>query len=182
MPGSVEVVFETHSLTDDNEAGVATGWHPGRLSQAGRDQARLLGERRKDDGIVAIFTSDLARALETVRIAFRDVELPTLHDWRLRECNYGEMNGSALAAEPSNRAMHVDDPYPGGESWSEAIARVASFVPDLRRWTGQRVLVIGHAATRWGLDHYVDGTPIDQLVSAPFDWAPGWEYRVTLPR
>src|SRR5215216_1844081 len=142
---------------------MATGWNPGRLSSAGSEQARLLGERRRNDGIASIFTSDLARALDTVRIAFDDVAIPTFHDWRLRECNYGEMNGSALAAEPSNRAEHLVDPYPGGESWSEAIARVTSFVPDLRRWTGQRVLVIGHAATRWALDHDVDGTPIEQL-------------------
>jgi alpha-ribazole phosphatase/probable phosphoglycerate mutase len=178
VSGTVHVVFETHSLTEDNERGIATGWHPGRLSWAGSEQARLLGERRKSDGIAAIFTSDLARALDTVRIAFADVAIPTFHDWRLRECNYGEMNSSALAAEPSNRAEHIDDPYPGGESWSEAIARVLSFVPDLRRWSGDRVLLIGHAATRWALDHYVDGTPIDQLVFSPFDWKPGWHYEI----
>jgi hypothetical protein len=35
--------------------------------------------------------------------------------------------------------------------------------------------VIGHVATRWALDH-LRGVPLEQLVVAPFDWRPGWEY------
>jgi len=38
------VVFETHSITVDNERGVATGWLPGELSERGRDVARELGQ------------------------------------------------------------------------------------------------------------------------------------------
>jgi len=34
----IEIVFETHSTTEDNEAGRATGWLPGRLSEQGRVQ------------------------------------------------------------------------------------------------------------------------------------------------
>ena len=34
---TVEIIFETHSITVDNEAGIATGWLPGRLSAAGRE-------------------------------------------------------------------------------------------------------------------------------------------------
>ena len=40
---SVEVVFETHSLSVDNERGIATGWLPGRLSLDGRRLAAELG-------------------------------------------------------------------------------------------------------------------------------------------
>lgn len=31
---AVELVYETHSITTDNEAGIATGWLPRRLSMA----------------------------------------------------------------------------------------------------------------------------------------------------
>ena len=48
---SVSIVFETHSISTDNEAGIATGWLPGRLSESGRTAARELGARRRDDGI-----------------------------------------------------------------------------------------------------------------------------------
>jgi broad specificity phosphatase PhoE len=40
---AVQIVYETHSLTEDNEAGRATGWLPGRLSAAGRELAAELG-------------------------------------------------------------------------------------------------------------------------------------------
>ena len=175
----IDLVFETHSTTKDDENRIATGWNPGRLSPTGRGQARQLGERRRGDGLSLILTSDLARALETVAIAFGDVDVPVLHDWRLRECNYGLMNGT-----PVNELRHeeyIDAPYPSGESWREAIARVSGFLHGLGPWTGQRVLVVGHMATHWALDHIVHGTPIEALVSMPFSWQEGWEYRVRLP-
>ncbi|MEV0840359.1 histidine phosphatase family protein [Actinocatenispora sera] len=85
----VEIVFETHALTEDNERGIATGWLPGRLSDRGRSNAADLGRRRRDDGIAAVFTSDLRRAADTARIAFGDSDIPILADWRLRECDFG---------------------------------------------------------------------------------------------
>ena len=174
---SIQLVFETHATTTDNEAGRATGWLPGRLSEAGRGQARELGRRRANDGFDAIFTSDLGRALETVEIAFGGSGTPLLHDWRLRECDYGSQNGG-LAAE-LDRAAHVEMPYPSGESWEQAIARVARFLRDLEtRWADRRVLVIGHTATRRAFDHFIDGVPIEDLVVAPFSWQEGWRYQL----
>src|SRR5262249_58928768 len=102
----VAVVFETHSTSEDNEAGFATGWLGGRLSDAGREQAFLLGERRRRDGLDVVFTSDLNRAVETAQIAFGTSELRVLLGWRLRGCNYGRLNGMAgqpLAAGPRHR-------------------------------------------------------------------------------
>ena len=69
MTDVVRIVFETHSLTVDNERGIATGWFGGALSAQGRALARELGERRRDDRIDAVFSSDLARAVETAEIA-----------------------------------------------------------------------------------------------------------------
>jgi alpha-ribazole phosphatase/probable phosphoglycerate mutase len=172
---AVQIVFETHSTTEDNESGHATGWLPGRLSPDGREQARRLGERRRDDGIAAVFTSDLARAVETVTIAFGDAATPVLHDWRLRECDYGDLNG--MPRDRLDRAGHLDVPYPGGESWRQAVDRVSRFVLDVpMRWDGARVVVIGHTATRWALDHVLGGIALEDLVDADFAWQEGWEY------
>jgi broad specificity phosphatase PhoE len=41
---AIELVFEAHSTTTDNEQGHATGWLPGQLSELGRVQARQLGD------------------------------------------------------------------------------------------------------------------------------------------
>src|SRR6185437_11231716 len=94
---SIEIVFETHALSEDNERGIATGWLPGRLCERGRVNAAEMGRRRREDGIAAVFTSDLRRSVETAQIAFGDTGMPILHDWRLRESDFGTRNGSPAA-------------------------------------------------------------------------------------
>jgi broad specificity phosphatase PhoE len=178
----IEIVFETHSLSTDNERGIATGWLGGELSERGRELARELGARRRADGIAAVFTSDLTRAVETAEIALGDSGIPIYRDARLRECNYGDLNGLPGALVTAERAKHVDVSFPGGESYAESVERVRSFLYDLGRgWAGARVLVIGHTATRWALDHLLLDIPLDDLVEAPFEWQEGWEYVVGPP-
>ncbi len=176
---TIEVVFETHSISEDNERGVATGWLPGRLSADGRALARELGDRRRHDGLAAVFTSDLQRAVETASVAFAEVAVPVLHDWRLRECDYGDWNGRPAEQVHGRRRHYLDRPYPGGESWRQAVDRAGRFLGDLPlRWAGRRVLVIGHVATRWAFEHLIEQMPLEQLVAADFQWQAGWEYRV----
>jgi 2,3-bisphosphoglycerate-dependent phosphoglycerate mutase len=127
----IEIVFETHSTTEDNEAGRATGWLPGRLSEQGRAQARELGRRRALDGIAAVFCSDLRRAVQTAELAFDGPGVPLLRDWRLCECDYGELNGMPAVQMHAGRRDHLDVPYPGGESWRQAVPRGERFLGDL---------------------------------------------------
>ncbi|OLB65035.1 MAG: histidine phosphatase family protein [Actinobacteria bacterium 13_2_20CM_2_72_6] len=176
---AVQLVYETHSITVDNERGVATGWLPGQLSARGRELAAELGRRRRSDGISAVFVSDLTRALETAAIAFEGSGIPVYIDSRLRECDFGEWNGTPIAVLEPQRRNHLDVPWPGGESYRQAVGRTGAFLADLARdWDGRRVLVIAHAAQRRALQHIVDGIPLEDLVEAPFDWREGWEYRL----
>jgi broad specificity phosphatase PhoE len=174
---SVSIIFETHSLTEDNERGIATGWLPGKLSDRGRVLARELGDRRMHDRISAVFPSDLARAVETAVIAFGGTGVPILPDSRLRECDYGDLNGCPSADLRGTRAAHISVPYPDGQSFNDVIEDVDLFLAELAAaWDGKRVLIIGHTATRWALDKLILGVPLEQTVDAPFDWKPGWEY------
>ena len=175
----VELVYETHSTSVDNERGVATGWLPGRLSERGREQALALGDRRRDDGIAAVYASDLRRAAETAEIAFEGSGIPVRHDARLRECDYGELNGASVEQVTAVRRRHVDVPFPGGESYRQVVDRTQAFLDEvLARHGGERIVVIAHSANRWALDHLVNGTPLEALVDAPFVWQEGWIYRV----
>ncbi|HUZ13117.1 MAG TPA: histidine phosphatase family protein [Caulobacteraceae bacterium] len=177
----MHLTFETHSWSEDNDRGVATGWLPGRLSARGRDLAGELGERRRDAAVV--YVSDLGRAMETATIAFGEMGKPILADWRLRECDYGRLNGMpAIQLHPGRRA-HLDEPYPEGESWRAAIGRVDEFLNDLQgrlgaRWSHGRVLIIGHVATRWALDCRLAGRTLEDLVDADFAWREGWDYEL----
>jgi broad specificity phosphatase PhoE len=174
---SIEIIFENHSTSVDNEHGVASGWLDGCLSDKGKQQAKELGERRLTERIDAVFTSDLARAIETTTIAFGGSGVPIYLDKRLRECNYGALNGVPVTHLEAERSKHIDEPFPEGESYRDVVSRVQDFLNDLSRdWDGKRVVVIGHSATRWALDVLLSGKELLDIVSAPFAWQEGWRY------
>lgn len=174
---AVEIMYETHSLTTDNEAGFATGWLPGQLSETGRLLAGELGERHRDGQVAAVFVSDLARAVETATLAFGETAIPIHQDARLRECNYGALNGMPAAQHAAGRLRHIDEPYPAGQSYREVIDVTHDFLRDLSAsWDGQRVVVIAHSANKWALDCLLNGRAIEDLVDAPFNWQEGWRY------
>ena len=175
---ALQLVYETHSISVDNERGIATGWLPGELSERGRLLARELGERRRNDGIACVFTSDLRRAIETAELAFAGSDVEIRQDRRLRECDYGRLNGAAVDRLDPRRRF-VDVPYPDGESYRDCVERMRSFLGDVvREFDGRRVLVIAHSAQRWALQHLLEGVPLEELVDAPFEWQKGWEYVV----
>ena len=174
---AVAIVFETHSLTTDNEAGLATGWRDGQLSERGRALAAELGRRRRHGDLAAVFSSDLGRAVQTVELAFGGSDIPVRLDARLRECDYGAWSGMPVSWLERERAQRIRRPFPGGESYLQVVGRVAGFLEELAcDWEGARVLLVGHSATRWALDHLLAGTALADLVVAPFGWQEGWAY------
>jgi alpha-ribazole phosphatase/probable phosphoglycerate mutase len=123
-----------------------------------------------------VFASDLGRAVETAEIAFGVTGIPIRYDPRLRECDYGELNGMPRTEIEKERSRRIDTPYRDGESYRDVVERVRDFLDDLAsKHDGTRVVVIGHSATRWALDHLVTGTPLEDLVR-PFEWQEGWVY------
>jgi broad specificity phosphatase PhoE len=173
---AVQIVYETHSTSIDNERRIATGWLPGELSEEGLRQAGRLGERRRDDGIDAVLTSDLRRAVQTCEVAFRGTGLPITQDVRLRECDYGSLNG-APAKDLLPRARFVDTPFPGGQSYRDIVDQTRELLDDIAaRYDGGRILIVAHSANRWALQCLLDGARLEDLVDAPFDWQEGWEF------
>jgi broad specificity phosphatase PhoE len=169
----MKLIYETHATTVDNEAEVATGWLPGELSDRGRQEARELGSRWPEVDVV--FSSDLRRAVQTVELS--GLAAPHFQDWRLRECNYGVLNGAPRdALEP--RTERVRTSFPGGQSYDDVLELTRSFLADVRRWyDAQVVLVVAHSANRWALEHLVGSrAPMEQLVAEGVNWQPGWLY------
>jgi alpha-ribazole phosphatase/probable phosphoglycerate mutase len=68
----ITLIFESHSTTEDNEAGLAAGWLDTPLSERGKQQAKELSERFKGQSFDAIFCSDPQRSYKTAEIAFDD--------------------------------------------------------------------------------------------------------------
>lgn len=174
----IAIIFESHSTTTDNEAKLAAGWNNVPLSELGIEQAKQLGERYAGERFDAIFCSDLQRSYKTAEFAFGS-KYPIIQDERLRECNYGDLNGTPKAEIEAQRASRISTPFPNGESYQDTAKRMKSFLDDLAKdYTGKKVMIIGHRATQYGLEHWMKGVPLLEAVTAPWQWQPGWKYEL----
>lgn len=172
----ITIIFETHSTSLDNEAHLSSGHFDVALSPIGIRQVKELGERRKGEKFEAIFCSDLQRSFKTAEIAFGN-KFPIIKDKRLRECDYGELTRHPNDEVEPKRAEHIKVPFPNGESYEQTTERMKEFLEELKKnYGGKKVLIIGHAATRYGLENIIKGVPLEEAVTAPWSWQPGWEY------
>jgi len=175
----INIVFESHATSIDNEAGLASGWNDIDLSELGMTQSAELGVRYKDNLPDAVFCSDLQRSYKTAAIAFKGTFVPIVIDERLRECDYGSLTQAPKEEVEGNRAEHISQPFPGGESYEQAAERMKSFLIDLlRHYDGKRVMLVGSRATQYGLEHWVNDVPLLDITTAHWKWQPGWNYEL----
>lgn len=176
----MKITFLAHSITYDNEAELASGWNDVELSPEGIRRIPLWAVNFDLSKIDRVYTSDLQRAYKTAQIAFPEITSEKLlHDWRLRECDYGEMTRKSKpdVVDPA-RVDHIHEPFPGGESYDQAMERMGSFVDDLRGKPFKHVLIIGSRATHYGLDIHINGATIEDCLAHKFTWQPGWEFEL----
>lgn len=174
----VTIIFESHSTTFDNEAHLASGHNDAELSSLGIKQAKELGERRKVEHFDAIFCSDLQRSFKTAEIAYGN-RFPIIKDKRLRECNYGDLTRRPAKEIDAQKVLHLNKPFPNGESYEQTSERMKDFLKDLKKnYEGKKVMIIGHRATQYGLELWINGVDLKTLIITPFKWQPGWEYRI----
>jgi probable phosphoglycerate mutase len=134
------IYLARHGETDDNARGVVQGWVDTPLNDRGREQARMLADRVADLGIAAIWTSQLARALETAQIVGDAIGVEPRVDDRFAESRRGTWEGRALAeieaTEPGTWAAWkrggAQFRFPGGESLDEHQQRVMAALEEVR--------------------------------------------------
>ena len=174
----MKIYFAAHATTTDNEAKIASGWKDAELSEVGLKQAKELGEFFENIKIDLICTSDLKRAVDTVKIAFGE-NFPVIIDKRLRELNYGDFNGKPSEIVEPMKLQKIKEPFPNGESYEQAVSRVQDFYRELKKNHPDKiVLVVGHRATQYGLEILATGNTIEECLAAPFKWQPFWEYEI----
>jgi broad specificity phosphatase PhoE len=130
------------------------------LSELGHRQAAALGRwiagRARDEQPTVVWTSPYVRARQSAAIALQTagLELPTVVDERLREREFGVLDGltrrgiTAHFPEESERRSQIGKFYhrpPGGESWTDVLQRLRAVLDDIRTDAeGERVLLMGH--------------------------------------
>lgn len=173
------IIFETHATTLDNEAGLSSGHADAELSALGEEQSRELGRRYNREAIDAVLCSDLKRSYGTAAIAFADRDVPIITDQRLREIDYGHYTRHPTNFVEALGHRYVTRPFPNGESYEEVVRRVRDLLGELnRRYAAGRVLLIGHRAVQYALEHLVNDVPLPEAISASWQWQPGWRYEL----
>ena len=148
------------------------------LNATGRWQAECVARALADEGIDAIYTSDLQRAFDTAQAISRVVGVPVVSDRRLRERAFGHFETLTHAdiesrwPEPARRWRQRDPDFApdGGESLREFHARcVAAVSQRAAAHPGQTIAIVAHGGVMDCL--YRAATRLD--LQAPRSWPLG---------
>lgn len=139
-----------------------------RLTELGREQARIVARRLRNYPIRAIYSSDLLRAFETAEIiGWALGVMPIVAEPALRESDIGAWTGLTWGEITVRYPDEVAAMYAGqevrrggGETYGELQARLAAAAEAIvTRNPGQTVLVVSHgAALRSLVAHALDAS------------------------
>jgi probable phosphoglycerate mutase len=158
-PQATRLYLARHGATPLTAEDRFSGDEGVELSDEGRRQASLLGERLRGEGIAAVYASPLSRAMDTARLACAacgEAGLRPLARDGLREIRHGHWEGKSRteveARFGSEYAAWEADPFTfapeGGESGVQVLARALPVIREIvTRHEGARVLVVSHKAT-----------------------------------
>ena len=140
------------------------------LDALGRQQAGRLPEALRHEGLVAVVSSDLGRALETAQALAGPLGLPVLVDAGLRERHFGILEGHVRGDIDGRfpdlaRRWHAREPDfapPGGESLRQLNARcLAAVQRQALAHVGQAIALISHGGVLDCLYRAATGLALD---------------------
>ena len=147
----IKIIYFVHGTTTDNASKLCSGWKEAMLNELGKEQALNLGNVSKERGdkFNTIFTSDLKRAIESSNIAFPEYDKIT--DSRLRECNYGDLDGESKKLVIYEE--HIVEPFPNGESLKDVEKRIRAFINEIKKThDGETIGIVAHRAPQLALE------------------------------
>ena len=175
---AVKVIYFVHGTTTDNIDHKSTGWIPGELSEKGIQQSIVLKDQINLDEIDLVISSDLKRAIDSANYTFKGLK-KIYHDERIRECNYGDLNGqnSSLVVYEE----HIEVPFPNGESLKDVEKRIDDFCKYLKEnYDGKTIAVVAHKAPQLAFEVITKGITWKEAIEKDWrktkNWQPGWEY------
>ena len=175
---AVKVIYFVHGTTTDNTEHKSTGWIPGELTEKGIQQSIDLKDQINLDEIDLVISSDLKRAIDSADYTFKGLK-EICHDSRIRECNYGDLNGkdSSLVVYED----HITNPFPNGESLKDVENRVRDFCKYLKEnYDGKKVAIVAHKAPQFAFEVITEGITWEEAIEKDWrktkSWQPGWEY------
>ncbi len=174
----VKIIYFVHGTTTDNAEHKSTGWIPGELTEKGIQQSLDLKGQINIDEIDLVISSDLKRAVDSASYTFKGAK-EILNDARIRECNYGDLNGQDTSLVKYED--HIVDAFPNGESLYDVEKRVRDFCQYLlEKYDGKTVALVAHKAPQLALEVITKGISWEEAIEKDWRkikaWQPGWEY------
>ena len=121
--------------------------------------------------------SDLIRAINSAKLAFPNVK--HIQDKRLRECNYGDLDGQDKSLVIYEE--HIEKPFPNGESLKDVERRIDDFIKFLKdNYHGKKVGIVAHRAPQLAFEVLTKNISWEEANRNDWRkakaWQPGWEY------
>ncbi|MDE1970004.1 MAG: class I tRNA ligase family protein [Patescibacteria group bacterium] len=140
------------------------------LTEQGKASVRAAAKRLKKVKIDLIIASPAERVKETVALLHEYLKVPVHYDERLVEIRTGVFDGKSVAEHKAFFSGPIEEfskPSPGGESLHDVAKRMMSAVLEFnRKYTGKRILLIGHGDPLWMLENtLLQHTPEETLAS-----------------
>lgn len=128
-----------HGEAENNVQGIlnSDATQPYHLTPKGREQVEVVAQEIKQKGITTIYVSDLTRTRETAEIIRNalGLDIASVHvDPRIREINFGALNGSSSQTYHTLHKTYEEgflSPVPEGESLNDVRKRVGDFLFDI---------------------------------------------------
>jgi len=179
---SVKITYFVHGTTIDNLNHKSSGWNDAKLSDLGIQQSKDLAKLTENLNFDAVFTSDLNRAIDSAKLSWGD-KYPMIADKRLRECNYGDLNGKDSEIVEPMQEKSLITPMPNGESYEDVKVRINDFLEFLKlKYDGKHIAIVAHKAPQLALDVLAKGMTWEEAFVSDWrktkSWQPGWEYSV----
>ncbi len=166
-----------HGQTIWNAEGRPQGQHPYPvpLTMTGQEQACQLAEKLADKKIKRLISSDLLRAKQTAEIVAEKLGLEIEFDPRLREVDYGRLNGMYTIEReekfPDFRKCYADYSahFPDGESFSEVADRMKAAIRDAAlKYNNRNIAVSTHGNAMTVLLNVLFGRHLFRLANCDF--------------
>ena len=177
---AVKVIYFVHGTTTDNAEHKSTGWIPGELTEKGIEQSIVLKDQINMNEIDVVISSDLKRAIDSADYTFKGLK-EIYHDSRIRECNYGDLNGQDASLVVYED--HITEPFPNGEALINVENRVRVFCNYLKEnFDGKTVAIVAHKAPQFAFEVITKRITWEEAIEKDWrkikTWQPGWEYIV----
>jgi broad specificity phosphatase PhoE len=175
----MELTYFVHSTSTDNEAEIRSGWSDVSLSDLGREEALSLRSDCAAMSFDAIFCSDLERTVVTAETAFPNRKID--QDSRLREMNYGVLNGRPGGEFPSDEFECIHTRFEEGENCLDVEARIRIFLEDgVENFSSGHIAVVSHKYPQLAMEVICNNATWEQAIRNDWrrarDWRPGWRY------